>query len=74
MTEKYPQRADTLMKNIGAGLRELLQSPQDMEQAVESCQTGLLAKRRVTVAMLQTTGKRLLTMVIEPLEKMVAIS
>ena len=71
LTDKYPQSADTLMKSVGSGLRELLQSPENLEQAVESCQTGLLAKRRVTVALLQTTGKRVLKTVIEPLERMV---
>jgi hypothetical protein len=71
LTDKYPLRADALMKSVGGGLRALLQSPEDLEQAVESCQTGLLAKRRVTVALLQTTGKRVLKTVIEPLERMV---
>jgi hypothetical protein len=74
LTEKYPDRADTLMKGVGGGLRELLRSTEDMEQAVESCQTGLLAKRRITVPILQATGKRFLTTVIEPLERMTAPS
>lgn len=72
LTDKYPLRADALMKRVGGGLRALLQSPEDMDQAVESCQTGLLAKRRVTVPLLQTTGKRILMTVIEPLERMAA--
>lgn len=74
LTEKYPQRANALMKGAGSGLRELLRSAADMEQALESCQTGLLAKRRITVPILQATGKRILIAVIEPLEKMAAPS
>lgn len=74
LTEKYPGRADALMKGAGSGLRELLQSAEDMEQAVESCQTGLLAKRRVTVPILQATGRRILISVIEPLERIAASS
>lgn len=72
LTEKYPDRAATLMKGVGGGLRELLRSTEDMEQAVESCQTGLLARRRVTVPILQATGRRILMSVIEPLERMAA--
>lgn len=72
LTEKYPDRADALMQSVGNGLRALLQSAEDLEQAVESCQTGLLAKRRITVPILQATGRRILKTVIEPLERMAA--
>ena len=72
LTEKYPDRAATLMKGVGSGLRELLRSAEDMEQAIESCQTGLLAKRRITVPILQATGRRILMTVIEPLERLAA--
>ena len=72
LTNKYPERAVALMQGVGSGLRELLRSTEDMEQAVESCQDGLLAKRRVTVPILQTTGRRILMTVIEPLERIAA--
>lgn len=74
LSDKYPERADALMKGVGSGLRQLLQSAEDMEQAVESCQAGLLAKRRVTVPILQAAGRRVLMTVIEPLERMAASS
>lgn len=74
LADKYPERAIALMKGVGSGLRALLQSTEDMEQAFESCQTGLLARRRITVSILQATGKRMLTTVIEPLERMAAQS
>lgn len=70
---KYPQRASTLMQTVGSGLRELLQSPEDMEQAVETCQIGLLAKRRVNVPILQATGLRILRAVIDPVERVAAL-
>lgn len=72
LTDKYPDRAAALMQGAGSGLRELLLSTEDMEQAVESCQIGLLARRRVTVPILQATGRRILMSVIEPLEGMAA--
>jgi len=70
LASKYSNRSKALLAGIGGGLRQLLRSPEDMEQALETCQSGLLVRRRVTIPILQATGKRFLTAVIGPLEKM----
>lgn len=57
-----------LARNAGAGLRELLAHPDDLQQATDTCSNGLLAHRRVTVENLQVTGERLLTFAVEELE------
>lgn len=49
----------------GSGLRQLLSSEEDMDQAT----LGLLSSMEVTRDMLAGTGQRLLAEVIEPLEE-----
>jgi len=72
LASTYSNRSKALMEGIGGGLRKLLHSSEDIEQALETYQMGLLVMRRVTISTLQATGKRLLTAVVAPLEKMAA--
>lgn len=65
---RFPGEWKTLGVRAGDGLRALLASPPDLEQATRICNDGLLARRPVTVANLAATGRRLLVDAIEPLE------
>ena len=68
LTAKYPSRARALALVAGSGLRQLLLSEEDMDQAILTCNLGLLSSMEVTRDMLAGTGQRLLAEVIEPLE------
>lgn len=69
LTAKYPSRARALAFAAGSGLRQLLSSEEDMDQATLTCNLGLLSSMEVTRDMLAGTGQRLLAEVIEPLEE-----
>lgn len=58
-----------LAANAGAGLRVLLASGADLEEARVTCNAGLLASEPVTLDQLRRTGERLLQDAIEPLEE-----
>lgn len=68
LTAKYPSRARALALVAGSGLRQLLLSEEDMDQAILTCNLGLLSSMEVTRDMLAGTGQRVLAEVIEPLE------
>jgi len=57
-----------LMKNAGNGIRELIENKDDMEEAVHTCNYGLLASQTVKTTQLEVTAKRLLYDVIIPFE------
>jgi len=59
----FPTRWKPLAANAGAGLRELLESPTNLSEAVNFCNTGLLANLPVTQEQLRGTGLRLLRIV-----------
>ena len=67
---KYAGQAQDLAFSAGSGLRELLDSAEDMHQAHLTCSRGLLASMDVRLEALQATGQRLMADVIEPLEEM----
>lgn len=64
----FGREAAALARRAGGGLRALLQSPADLEEARHTCEWGLLAGRARTVDALRAIGLRLLQDVIEPLE------
>jgi hypothetical protein len=66
---RFPDEWRELGRRAGLGLRALLASPPDLEQALHTCVNGLLTSNPPTLAILRITGQRLLTDVIEPLEK-----
>jgi hypothetical protein len=67
----FAAEADGLARAAGNGIRALLASPADLQQAVDNCNNGLLASRKVTMQELELTGKRLLSSALEELELMV---
>ena len=66
---RFPDEWRELARRTGQGLRALLSSEPDLDQALHTCVNGLLTSNPPTLDILRITGKRLLTDVIEPLEK-----
>ena len=64
----FPTEWRQLGSSVGAGLRELLAQPPDLDQATTICNLGLLAGRDISAQMLRATSLRLLQDAIEPLE------
>lgn len=64
----FPHRWRELAGQAGAGLRALLASPGDLQQAAETCANSLLAGKNVDAEQLDAIGQRLLVLAIEPLE------
>ena len=63
----FPKRRAELATKAGHGLRALLDSANDFEEALHTCANGLLAHRRVTLEQLRIAGERLMLDAIEPL-------
>ena len=68
LQERFPAEWCELAGQVGDGLRALLASEQDFEQAFYTCANGLLALRPPTLIQLRIVGRRLLQDAIEPLE------
>ncbi len=68
LRECFPTQCRQLRKAAGSGLRALIASEVDLEQAVWACNNGLLASRPVTMEQLEFTARRLLQDVLEPFE------
>ena len=69
LRECLPRRWREFAASAGAGLRRLLASGEDLQEATFFCANGLLARRNTTASQLNDLGKRLLAFAIEPLEK-----
>jgi hypothetical protein len=69
MTACFPDRWRRLAGRAGSGIRELLASPVDLEEATYTCNNGLLAQAPATRELLAIAGHRLLSDAIEPLER-----
>lgn len=67
LRECFPTRWRALAQGTGAGLRDLLQREDDLEQAMWTCNQGLLASRPLSLAQLRATGLRVLQDAAEPL-------
>jgi hypothetical protein len=65
----FPHRWQKLATTAGDGLRKLLASGEDMQEATFHCANGLLSRRRRTADELLATGQRLLTFAVKPLEQ-----
>lgn len=65
----FPEASDALCAQAGQGLRALLNSPSDLEEALITCNNGLLANQNVTAEEFRLSAERLLVYAIEPLEK-----
>jgi hypothetical protein len=66
----FPDRLQELVATLGNGISEMLTRPLDLQQAFETCTTGLLAGRNISVEQLKDTGNRLMVFVIEEIKKL----
>ena len=66
---RFPNDWRDLARQAGAGLRKLLDSPNDLGEARHSCEFGLLASQPPTADQLRIVGQRLTLDAIEPLEE-----
>ena len=66
----FPATWRDLAARAGDGVRALLVSPGDLQEAVFTCNNGLLANRNVEAEALRVTGERLLAFALEPLAAM----
>lgn len=66
----FPERWKPLAGRAGSGIRELLASPADLEEAAYTCNNGLLAQAPVTREQLAAEGRRFLLDAIEPFERL----
>ena len=66
---RFPARARQLALNAGAGIRALMSSDGDREEALSVCNKGLLASLEVSRDAFAATGRRFIQQVVEPLEE-----
>jgi hypothetical protein len=69
LKEVFPNSWKSLAARVGAGLRDMFANPDDLEEAVHTCNNGLLAARPITVEQMQIELQRLVQDAIEPLEE-----
>jgi len=63
----YPHKAESLLSLAGQGIRQLLDNPSDLDEALWTCSQGLLASRDVNLQAFAATGRRFIQEVIEHL-------
>jgi hypothetical protein len=68
LQKRFPDEWRELSRRVGQGLRALLASELDLEQALYTCANGLLASRPPTLEQLRIVGNRLLADAVVPLE------
>ncbi|MBI4702993.1 MAG: hypothetical protein HY744_17900 [Deltaproteobacteria bacterium] len=66
----FPSRWRRLARSVGSGLRRLLESRPDLEEAHHTCVYGLLRSRPATVEELEIAGRRVLQDAVEPVERL----
>jgi hypothetical protein len=64
---RFPNRAKELALSAGAGIRALMSSDGDRDEALSICNKGLLASLEVGREAFAATGRRFLQQVVEPL-------
>jgi hypothetical protein len=69
LRDRYPNEWRSLAENMGSGLRQLLASEDDLDEARHTCQWGLLASNPPTKTVLRIAGERLLQDARVPLER-----
>ena len=72
LREKFGAQAPRLAAQAGTGLRALMASPADLDQALHIASLGLLASLDVTMDAFRATGARFIAEVIEELERLAA--
>lgn len=70
LQDKFSDQAPRLAAQAGAGLRALLASPADLDQALRIANLGLLASVDVSVEAFRAAGARFVAEVIEELEEL----
>lgn len=70
LQSRFPDDWRKLAQKAGTGLRKLLDSFPDLDEAHHTCAYGLLASRPPSVEQLKIAGFRLLQDAVEPLEKL----
>ena len=65
----FPNRWQSLAATTGEGMRKLLASAEDLQEATYLCSTSLLSRRQHTADQLLAIGQRLMRFAVEPLEK-----
>jgi hypothetical protein len=65
----FPNRWRELAVSSGVGLRKLLESPEDLQEAAYHCNNGLLFRRPATAEQLESIGKQVMVFAIESLEE-----
>lgn len=65
----FPHRWRELAATTGGGMRKLLASGEDLQEATFICANGLLSGHNATLDQLRDIGRRLLAFAVEPLEK-----
>lgn len=68
LKNRFPENWQELAKKTGSGIRELLGSIPDLDEAYHTCRYGLLASQPPSQEQLRIAGERLLLDAIEPLE------
>lgn len=69
LRQRFPNGWPELAASAGTGLRRLLDSDEDLQEAAYVCANGLLARRRATVEQLRYAGRRLQAFAVEPLAR-----
>jgi hypothetical protein len=70
LQDRFPRRWHESAASAGAGLRKLLASDEDLQEATYLCANGLLSGRNITAEQLKAIGQRLVTFAIESLEEL----
>lgn len=73
LTQCFPREASVLAQQVGGGLRTLLASPTNFDEAYHTCANGLLAAFGVDQATLRETGERILGDAVERLEELMGL-
>lgn len=69
LTQCFPAEAEPLASRIGSGLRVLLESGEDFDEAYHTCINGLLSALAVNQATLRETGDRILGDAVERMDE-----
>jgi hypothetical protein len=74
LKQEFPTQWREIAANAGSGMRALLASPNDLEEAHYACINGLLASvGNVTIEQLRIVAEQVLVDAIEPLEKLAKV-
>jgi len=69
LTDRFPDNWRGFAARAGAGLRQLLDQPPDLDEARHTCEHGLLTSMPPSAEQLRLVGLRLLQDAVEPLER-----